>query len=84
MSDHDDRRPGPLPIIGALIAIGAIGGSRGQSMLKRLKRLGVRTALVSLLLSPLTLLLPPPDSVIWFAIALIRSFDRDARLTHWE
>lgn len=71
MSDHDDHRSGPLAIIGALVALGAVGGSRGRSVLKRLKRLGGRTALVSVLLSPLTLLLSPPDSVMWFGIAIL-------------
>lgn len=71
MSDNDDRRPGPLPIIGALIAVGAVGGSRGQSMLKRLKRLAGRTAFVSLFLIPLTLMLPWPDAGIWLGIAAL-------------
>lgn len=71
MSDHYDRGLGPLAIIGALMAIGAMGGSRGQLMLKRLKRLGSRMALVSVLLSPLTLLLPWPHAGIWFGMAVM-------------
>ena len=33
--DNGDRRP--LEVVGALVAIGAVGGSRGQLALRRLK-----------------------------------------------
>ena len=60
---------GPLKIIGALVAIGAIGGSRGQLALSRLKRLAARSAGISLLVAPMTLLLPWPNAAIWFGLA---------------
>jgi hypothetical protein len=43
--DNDDRRP--LEVVGALVAIGAIGGSRGQLALRRLKWLASRAVLES-------------------------------------
>ena len=41
MTNDGDRRP--LDVVGALVAIGAIGGSRGQLVLRRLKWLASRT-----------------------------------------
>jgi hypothetical protein len=47
---NDDRRP--LEVVGVLVAIGAIGASRGQLVLRRLKWLASRTAALCLLVAP--------------------------------
>ena len=61
-------------MFGALVAIGAIGGSRGQLVLRRLKWLASRTAALCLLVAPFTLLLPWPYAAIWFGIACLGAF----------
>ena len=69
MADHENGDHGPLEIIGALVAIGTISGSRGQLVLAQLKRLAARSAGISLLIAPMTLLLPWPNAAIWFGLA---------------
>jgi hypothetical protein len=71
-NDRSDRRP--LEVVGALVAIGAIGGSRGQLVLRRLKWLASRTAAPCLLVATFTLLLPRPYAAIWPGIACLGAF----------
>ncbi len=69
---NGDRRP--LEVVGALVTIGAVGGSRGQLALRRLKWLASRAAALCLLVAPFTPLLPWPDAAIWLGIACLSAF----------
>jgi hypothetical protein len=71
MADRENGDRGPLEIIGALVAIGAIGGSRGQLALSRLKRLAAWSAGFCLLMAPATLLIAFPYAAIWLGIACL-------------
>ena len=68
---NGDRRP--LEVVGALVTIGAVGGSRGQLALRRLKWLASRAAALCLLVAPFTLL-PRPYAAIWLGIARLVAF----------
>jgi hypothetical protein len=65
MADHVKGGYGPLNIVSALLAIGAIGGLRGQLALARLKRLAAWSTGFCLLMVPATLLLASPYAAIW-------------------
>jgi hypothetical protein len=74
MADNDSSDRRPLDVVGALVAIGAIGASRGQLVLRRLKSLASRTAALCLLVAPFTLLPSWPCAAIWLGIACLGAF----------
>ena len=68
--DDDRHRIGPLKLIAGLVAIGAIGGRRGQRLLGVLKKITVWAALLSLPLAILFGLTIPDQKLAAVAVAI--------------